>query len=57
MRPPQLADQRLGLRREPAGDIRGRRVASRSPSSPAAACRAFQEYADCRDTPYGPLPR
>jgi WD40 repeat protein len=34
------------------GEVRGRRETSRSPSTPAAACRAFHEYTDCRDTPY-----
>jgi len=34
------------------GEGRGRRRASRSPSIPAAACLAFHEYTDCRDTPY-----
>ena len=35
-----------------AGEARGRRDASRKPSIPPAACRAFQVYADWRDTPY-----
>ena len=34
------------------GEVRGRRETSRSPSIPAAACRAFHAYTDCRDTPY-----
>jgi hypothetical protein len=33
------------------GEVRGLREASRSPSTPAAACRAFHAYTDCRDTP------